>query len=280
MPRQVLLCGILALVVCAADLPALDPSLALTQYVRRGWRAPAHLPHDNVTSMLQTRDRYLWIGTVEGLVRFDGRRSLVFDGTTTPEIANNWIKSLAEDQSGRLWIATLGGGLVSLEDGRFTRYGAAEGLPSDIVLSVYVDRRDRLWVGTSGAGFVRLEDGRFVRPPGFEAYAESIVKDFLEDGSGTLWIATDRGALRLAENGPQLLGTSAGLTDEHVMALAETDEGVWIGTETGGLVRWRDGETLAITPADGLAYERVWSLDTVREVAVWIGTDGGGLQRW
>ena len=55
-----------------SPLRALDPERAITQYVQNVWRAPGALPHDDVTTILQTRDGYLWIGTVEGLARFDG----------------------------------------------------------------------------------------------------------------------------------------------------------------------------------------------------------------
>jgi ligand-binding sensor domain-containing protein len=93
MRRFVLQTAILAALV-AAPAFALDPRLQVTQYVQNVWRAPQSLPHDDVTSIVQTRDGYLWIGTVEGLVRFDGVRSVVFDKTNTPAIGNNCVKAL------------------------------------------------------------------------------------------------------------------------------------------------------------------------------------------
>ncbi|MGH9887915.1 MAG: two-component regulator propeller domain-containing protein, partial [bacterium] len=69
---------LLAVLAAAPSARALDPQRVPTQYARRDWRAPESLPHDNVTSILQTRDGYLWVGTVEGLARFDGVRSVVF----------------------------------------------------------------------------------------------------------------------------------------------------------------------------------------------------------
>jgi len=75
-------------VFLAAPAFALDPSFQITQYVQTVWRAPQTLPHDDVTAIVQTRDGYLWVGTVEGLVRFDGVRSVIFDKSNTPAFAN------------------------------------------------------------------------------------------------------------------------------------------------------------------------------------------------
>ena len=171
---------------------ALDPDRAVTQYVLDSWRAPDDLPHDDVTALVQTRDGYLWVGTVEGLARFDGVRSVVFDKSNTPAFANNWVKALAEDRAGRLWIGTFGGGLVCREGDRFVRYGAEQGIPQDVITGLYEDREGRMWVGTHGGGFYRLNGGRFTREPGTEAAEKSSVRAFVEDRAGALWIGATK----------------------------------------------------------------------------------------
>src|SRR5512134_2986118 len=125
---------LLALLAPCRAADALDPDRLPTQYARTFWRAPESLPHDNVSAIVQTRDGYLWVGTVEGLARFDGVRSVVFNKANTPQIRNNWIRALLEDREGRLWIGTFGGGLVCLEGGQFVAYDAAQGLPADVIL--------------------------------------------------------------------------------------------------------------------------------------------------
>ncbi|HSM14248.1 MAG TPA: two-component regulator propeller domain-containing protein, partial [Thermoanaerobaculia bacterium] len=258
----------------AARAHALEPDRALTQYVRQDWRAPHALPHDNVTAILQTGDGYLWVGTVEGLARFDGVRSVVFDKSTTPALGDNWIRALVEDRAGRLWIATYGGGLACLEQGRFHRYGEAEGLPGDVLLTLHEDRGGRVWVGAHD-GLYRLVGERFVRETSAGA-PRTAVHAILDDRSGTLWIGTVDGLYRRGAEGWQ---RQAGLNNEVVLALAETDEGLWIGTENGGLNHFGDGRMSALTPAEGLAHPRVWALAADRTGSLWIGTDGGGLQR-
>jgi diguanylate cyclase (GGDEF)-like protein len=258
---------------------ALDPDLRVTQFVQNTWRAPQSLPHDDVTSIVQARDGYLWIGTVEGLVRFDGVRSVVFDKTNTPELTNNWIKALLEDRRGRLWIGTLGGGLVCREGGRFVRIGESRGFPYDVVTAIAEDRRGRIWVGTTEGGFLCFENGGFRREPGTEAAAKTSVRAILEDRAGALWIGTETGLYRFAGGVLTRFGRESGLTDEGAISLASDAEGLWIGTETGGLNRLSGGRFTAITVKEGLSHTRVWCLATDRDGNLWIGTDGGGLDR-
>lgn len=257
----------------------LDPERAVTQYVVDTWRSPQALPNDDVTSVVQTRDGYLWVGTVEGLARFDGVRSVVFNKTNTPAIANNWVRALLEDRSGRLWIGTFGGGLVCLQGGRFIRYGARQGIAQDVILSLYEDREGRVWAGTHGAGFYRLQGGAFAREPGTEAADRISVRAFLEDRAGTFWIGAEDGLYRIDRGRMTHLTRTDGLTDDHVLALAEDDGGLWIGTEKGGLDRLSAGRITAITVKEGLSHDRVWCLGHDRDGNLWIGTDGGGLNR-
>ena len=262
-----------------SPVAALDPELAISQYVHTVWRAPATLPHDNVSAILQTRDGYLWIGTVDGLARFDGVRSVVFDRRNTPALTDNWIKALLEDRSGRLWIGTLGGGLVCRENGRFTHFGAAEGLPSEIVPALYEDRSGRLWVGTGGQGLFRYEEGRFVREPGTEELASRSIRALVEDREGRLWVGTETGLFHYADGLTTRLSRETGLTSETILSLAADDSGLWIGTSDGGLNRLSAGRVSAITSREGLPHDRVWSLAVDRDGNLWVGTDGGGLAR-
>src|SRR5688572_17063041 len=78
----------------------------------RHWGTDEGLAPGLVSTMLQSRDGYLWIGADEGLMRFDGARCTVFDSRNTPELRVNLIFALHEDRQRRLWIGTGGGGLV------------------------------------------------------------------------------------------------------------------------------------------------------------------------
>src|SRR5688500_10566961 len=117
---------VLAATASATPAAALDPHKLLTQYGHDVWQIEDGLPQNTIRAIRQTRDGYLWLATEEGLVRFDGVRFAVFDPVNTPEMPVSFVNTIFEDDAGVLWIGTGGGGLVRLQDGRFTAYGLAD----------------------------------------------------------------------------------------------------------------------------------------------------------
>jgi ligand-binding sensor domain-containing protein len=111
--------------------------------------------------MAQTADGYLWIGTEDGLARFDGVKFVIFRKHNTPQLQSNQISALLVDRAGDLWIGTHGGGLAKLSRGKFFAYTTATGLSSDTIVTLYQDQKGRLWVGTDGGGISVLDHGKF-----------------------------------------------------------------------------------------------------------------------
>ncbi len=274
---EIALAGLLT--VWTASAPALDPGKALTQYVRDAWQPEQGLPQSSVTAILQTRDGYLWLGTQEGLVKFDGVRFTVFDTRSTPELGHNFVLTLLEDREGRLWIGTYGG-LARLERGTFSRFTTAQGLPNDQVRALCETRKGQLFAGTLGGGIARLEGERFVPEPATKDLPGKRVRALVEDGQGALWIATDDGLGSLQGGVLRHLATKDGLTHKDLRALFLDAEGtLWIGTDGGGLNRLKDGRITALTTKDGLSHDVVRSLSADRAGNLYIGTWGGGLDR-
>jgi ligand-binding sensor domain-containing protein len=110
--------GLLAvlLVAACAHAFALEPSLQPSQYVLDNWQIPEGLPQTSVQAIARTPDGYLWVGTQEGLARFDGVRFTVFEPGNEPAIPDKYISVLFVDRIGRLWIGTRSGVAV-LENG-------------------------------------------------------------------------------------------------------------------------------------------------------------------
>jgi ligand-binding sensor domain-containing protein len=96
------------------------------------WTVENGLPQNSIKALAQTRDGYLWLGTLKGLVRFDGVRFKLFDHSNTPEMTHDSINDLAvNEKDGGLWIGT-GGGLLHYRDHQFERYGPEEGVPGPV----------------------------------------------------------------------------------------------------------------------------------------------------
>jgi len=242
------------------------------------WEASAGLPQNSVQTVLQTRDGYIWLGTEEGLVRFDGERFKVFDNNNTPGLPGKDVKALFEAPDGSLWIGMVGG-LARLNDGHFTAYSLANGLPHDWILTVTGDRAGNVWLGTSGGGLLRFKNGKSTAFTSLNGLPDNFVWAVTETRDGSLWIGTSGGLTRMTGDRLVTYTTRDGLPDNHVNALWEDREGsLWIGTAKG-LVKSRGAAFETYTTRDGLSNDGVSALYEDAGGSLWIGTDGGVSRR-
>lgn len=269
--------GCAGLTVCLPCLHAfaLDPAKAVTQYVSRAWRTEDGLPQVSVLAIVQTRDGYLWFGTQEGLVRFDGVRFRVFDRTNTPALRHNYVAALYEDSQGTLWIGTYGGGLTRLKDGHFTSYMAEHGLGSNVVWSMTGGPDGSLWLATGG-GLVHLTHDRFEHYTTRDGLPANTVLALGPGPEGSLWIGTTAGLSRFKEGRFTNYSARQGLPHDVVTSLHDDGQGrLWVGTRGGGLARLEDGRWSSYTTRDGLTNDFVTALRADRDGNLWVGTDGG-----
>jgi len=258
---------------------ALDPRKAITQFTHEVWQTEAGLPQNAVHAIIQTRDGYLWLGTEEGLVRFDGIRFTVFDKGSQPGIASNYIWALHEDREGSLWVGT-GGGLTRMKDGKFTTYTMHDGLSSHIVRAIHQSRDGSLWIGTEDGGLNRFMNGRFTRYSAKEGFPDDTVYSMCEDRDGALWFGTAAGLSQFRDGRFTNYTTMNGLGNNIVRSLYQDREGhLWIGTSGGGLCQFRDGRFTTYSAKQGLTNTTVLSITQDHEGSLWIGTDSGGLNR-
>ncbi|MBI1760965.1 MAG: response regulator [Acidobacteria bacterium] len=260
--------------------PALNNGRGVSQYRWDVWQKEDGLPQNSVTTILQTRDGYLWLGTLEGLVRFDGQRFVIFDRQNTAELSDNNIFALHETRDGSLWIGTDGGGLVQYKDGKFTRYSTQHGLPHNKIKALAEDQQGVLWIGTE-SGLAQFKDGKFTSYVIQTGSARVGVTALCATRDGSLWVGTDGGGLNRFKDGTlKSFTTKSGLANDRVFTLYETRDGaLWIGTD-GGLTVLRDGRFTNFTKKDGLPNETILAIREARDGGLWIGTDGGGMSRF
>jgi methyl-accepting chemotaxis protein/ligand-binding sensor domain-containing protein len=246
MNRIASLLGLIFVLVCfsiphkLAAQPAakgLDPQKRLTQYIIDTWLEDEGLPQNSVQAITQTADGYLWFGTQEGLVRFDGVRFTIFDKQNTKGIAQNNVYGLRQDKRGRLWAGITGGGVTRYERGTFKHYGQESGITGDV-----------------------------------SSYAA-----MFEDSKGTFWIGTSAGLYKYNESSDKFdKFTAAGWTEnEGVVAIGESvDSALLVGSATG-LYDIHGGAVQHFTTAHGLPVNRVNTIYRDKRNRIWIGTDEG-----
>ena len=194
--RNRALIGVL-LFLAAVGARALDPARSIAQYGLDAWLDRDGLPQNSVRVIRQTRNGYLWLGTEEGLVRFDGVRFTVYSSRNVPAFRQNTVEAILEGRDGSLWIGTANG-LLRKRGEEFIAYRVADGLPDDSVLSLLEDREGTLWIGTARQGLVRRSQERFHSPLGkAQGLPGEKVITLLQSRDGAVWIGTDSGLARL-----------------------------------------------------------------------------------
>jgi signal transduction histidine kinase/ligand-binding sensor domain-containing protein/CheY-like chemotaxis protein len=263
---------LVALAASVADLGADD-----FVYRAQTWRTGDGLPLDSVTSIAQTGDGYIWVGTPHGLARFDGVRFTIHHEANTRAFVSSRVLALLVDRDDNLWIGTDGGGLVRWKDGRFSNYGADQGLSNPVVSSLIEDSEGNVWAGTR-EGLTRVRNGRLQAYGPVQGFPALDITALAGDGRGRLWIGTaDRGLAKLEGDRLRIFAGPSDLVASGVTALLDAGDGrVWIGSS--GLWFF-DGERFAKRSIPGADDVTVRALSRTRAGAVWVGTAGAGTGR-
>ncbi len=238
-----------------------------------------------IYSIVQDHDQFLWIGTDEGLSRYDGEYLLNY--SSEDGLPGRHVYALALGEDGTLWVGTDGG--VSHFDGHaFTSYTQLDGLPGNQVYALALDRNQGVWIGT-GEGLSRFDGQNFINyteQQGDIGLPSERISSLLRDGND-LWIGTWGGLVNF--DGVQFVTRDMedGLASERINALAVDSEGIlWVGTDRGAS-RF-DGEKFAnFSSVNGLPSDEVHALRFDYNGHLWIGTsstvqfrDSGGLSRY
>ncbi|HTX05009.1 MAG TPA: two-component regulator propeller domain-containing protein [Steroidobacteraceae bacterium] len=259
------------------------------------------LPEGTVRTVLQDSQGFMWFGTEDGLVRYDGQDFVRYGYSpqTNRGLPGNFVRQIVEGPHHNLWIA-LNGGLARWNRARddFTVYHHdrrdPNSLASDDVNALSIDGRGRVWIGTADAGLEVLDprSGRFEDLRHEAANASSLasnqVTTLARDHAGDLWVGTDAGLDEL-EPGQHAFrhfhhvpGDPQSLSGNFITQVLEDRTGsLWVGTRDGGLDRMdRNGQVLQVfrhDPRDpaSLASNAVHALLEDREGDFWVGTEAG-----
>jgi len=192
-----------------------------------------------VTALYEDAGGALWVGSREGILRFDGRQ--FHSGGSSLASIEAGVKAIHRDKSGALWIGT-DHGLFCLRAGSLVHYTSADGLAGDAVRAILEDRKGRLWVGSNG-GLAQFSEGRLAfRKQAIDCQPGGIVSLY-EDSGGVIWVGTEqRGLVRIDGKNLAAYSVEQGLPDDSVQQILEDDQGfLWYGGQAG-LYRLRKQE--------------------------------------
>jgi PAS domain S-box-containing protein len=259
-------------VVCSCAVQAHEVDVPRAGALHRAWGLDEGLPQNSGWALAQLPDGHLYVGTQEGLARYDGRAWVVLDHSTG--MPCDEVLSLEPTPDGTLWVGTACG-LVRLTGDTLIQLPTRPGAGADRITALLYAKDGTLWVGTD-QGLMRLGTNLQLSPvDGLNGL--DITALALADGGGA-WVGTRTGGLWLARPGVAAERVSApGALDQVTALAADGSGGVWVGTQSEGL--WRRSRLGAFEPGPPGAPLRITALRAADPGGLWIGTETEGFGR-
>ncbi len=238
------------------------------------------LPSNTVRTIFQDREGNLWASFEHsGLSRV---RPRLFEAVGKSEgLADTVVTSVCEDRAGAIWIGSIGGTVSRFEQGHCTNFTLPQlGTHCEMAL-VYPDADGRVWIGTHGDGVFVHEAGSDTFQPVLSLNQVGVrVRGVLRARDGRLWVASQDGLFCQESNRLQQLLKPA-FEDDYPTELAEGPDGtVWVGMNTGELLKADHGELTTFRPSNPTVHRRFSAVYPDADGTVWIGTLGAGLLRF
>lgn len=282
----------LAAFCCAVSAFAIDPNRKVSQYIHISWGTEKGFPGGSVSSIAQTPDGYLWIGTDKGLARFDGMNFRKFGQAKPASFAIGPVRRLLVDTQGNLWILLQNTKFLRYHDGNFSLMrGEAENgvtalgpgpdnsiLLSSLAMGVLVYKNDNF---VSASQSLASGENRNEVPPDFTWSTGLALHRLLEPtaavislastSDGKIWLGTaDRGIFFLNEAGVHAVSSPfPNLRINCILPLS--NEKLWVGTNEGVLL-WNGAELTRSGLPSSLSNVDVLSIARDRDSNIWVGT--------
>lgn len=228
---------------------------------------------NSVFCLLAAQDGRLWIGT-DGSGLIEWKNGVFRAYPTEKGQSSEFVRALAEDHNGQLWVAT-DDGLFRARDGHLERADKPLGLPEFNVHAILEDRTGRIWVG--GSRLYSLKDGQTREYSLPDNDSRNKIKSFLQTADGVIWVGTVGGLYRMRpghdnfELVPGVVGT--------IRTLREAPNGeLWAGAIGEGIFRIRGNVVTRLQAPSPLVSNTVLSIFADSDRDLWIGTQSGMMR--
>lgn len=266
--QRALLAWLIALVMAVGAFP---PAVQASRHTVAGWGMEEGLPHNLVQSLAQGADGFIWIGTWEGVVRFNGRTFTVFDRQNTPDVELSGILSIVPEADGAMLFGTSSDGVYRYHKGRWQALGGADARHLSVV-AMLPDPLGSLWIATSDRLLTLSSNGELADAGSRMGLPAIPVTALRRDSSGGVLIATEAGIYRFAQG--HLVPWQA-TRSWVVRDLVEDGDGGWIVAADDGIHWLHAGGRVEHLKAG----ERVDAVRRDASGALWVSLSAGRLER-
>jgi ligand-binding sensor domain-containing protein/signal transduction histidine kinase len=245
------------------------------------WRTDDGLPQGTVTSIVETRDGYLWLGTQNGLVRFDGVNFKVFNQNNTPAIKNNRIVQLFVDRRGALWIGAEQGSLARFQEGKFVGCEMPGGGSAFNYARAFCDDVEgHLWVTSCEWRLMRFAQDGLAMPTVNWTLGGIRPNALAADQAGRVYMGNERELAAWQDGGFQAVWSRTNEPGFEVEFLATSRAGgCWVAGN-GRLRRFDSGHWAVDLGTYAWTNQPVYGLYEDTRNRLWVATPGSGLFRY
>jgi len=238
------------------------------------------LPQSSIYTMLQDKDGSIWVGTMNGVSKYNGLNFENF--TRTDGLAENRVTSSCMDKNGDIWFGHWSGGitLYSSKTRKFTVVSTGILKLNKTINAILCDQKGSLWFGTEGQGLLNYEGGQFHAITRAEGLPSNEVSSLALDPAGTLWIGSDGGIVTWNS---KLIPFNKELPSQHIRSLFCDSKGnLWIGTVDQGVEKLNlsGGNRRIYNTSNGLSSNYVKTIFEAENGTIFIGTYGGGVSKF
>ncbi|MEQ1759648.1 MAG: two-component regulator propeller domain-containing protein [Vicinamibacterales bacterium] len=265
-----------ALVTPVIGQGALSSDGALDDFGITRWERFGGSPTELIMATAQDSAGYLWLGSNEGLTRFDGFTFQRWSSLAAAPLAGTNVRTLFVDRAGILWIGFEEGGVSRVDGTSVRNYSSREGLPAGGVLAMVQDNAGTLWVGTR-AGLFSFKAERWTRTPVTDGLPDGPVFSALPDATGSLFVGTREAIFRRRAGGARFELVDAHSTDNSIgQSLCKDSDGHIVTTDATRGFRVIDrAPEHRLPPAVGAGLRLLCG----RDGTIWVGTLLTGLWR-
>lgn len=231
-----------------------------------------------VNCMAPDGEQGLWIGTDNGVVRWNG--SQLVPGGMPPSLSRFQALAMVEDGDGNLWVGTDAEGPLRVNSQGIARLRETNGVSQNAITAIFEDREGNLWIGGAN-GLDRLRDSAFVTYSNPEGLPTDGSNPVYVDDQDRMWFPPAARGLWWVKGEQHGHISNDGLDRDVVYSIAGASGELWAGRQKGGLTRIREEHgsftAKSYTQTDGLAQNSVYAVYLARDGSVWAGTLSAGV---
>lgn len=253
---------------------------SINNYVTRSWSSADGLPGNSVLDILQSKDGYLYFGTYECLVKFDGFEFQNLNKYSNPELNFISARSIFEDSKGFMWVGSNDEGIQKFSRNSAEHISTENGLPNNSVRSFIEDRFGNVWVGTASGIVYITPEGSIVKPQAAKNIDIShvIVSQLYCDTAGRVWMLTteENGIYLYSGNSFQRFENLNYLGNFIPSSISQDRKGnFWFGLGAFGVAKVSNGTVDKIKSGTIIDYEPSKCIYSDSMGSLWFGTERG-----